>query len=53
MSGKGAVGLDECMPEILNMVKEDVLDCWSLEGGWICSKTTVISLADKTSWLRS
>lgn len=26
MSGKGAVGLDECMPEILDMMKEDVLD---------------------------
>lgn len=41
MSDKGAVGLDECMPKIVE-VKENVFECWSVEGGWTYDKTMVI-----------
>lgn len=41
MFDKGVVGLDECMLKIVE-VKENVFECWSVEGGWIYDKIMVI-----------
>lgn len=46
MSGKGAVGLDECMPKIVDVEGGGVgvLESGVWKGGWTCDKTMVISV---------